>query len=356
MAHDIFLSYSHKDKAAADAVCHALEAARIRVWMAPRDVIPGAEWGESIIRAIGAARAVVLVFSGHSNGSRQVRLEIERAINRELPIIPFRIENVAPSAALELFISSSHWLDAYAPPFDPHLESLTQAVMRLLAKPAAHEAALIEGEHRRHDQAEAGVAHSALEERLRKAETARETAESSLREARFDAAIRAEDEEQRRKGVEAAQATGTEAAPRSLDGTPEEAAGDPRKARWEQPETQVPPPPARGFSIWPALLLIIAALGGLAYLLARYPSQSTKQVTIAPTAAPAPPAIPTPAAPSTSAPDKSLSTDAAAMQERQKQCGLEWNANKEEIRKTNSKMRWPQYWSECNKRLKSEGQ
>ena len=34
MAHDVFLSYSNKDKAAADAVCHALEQNRIRVWMA----------------------------------------------------------------------------------------------------------------------------------------------------------------------------------------------------------------------------------------------------------------------------------------------------------------------------------
>ncbi len=34
MAHDVFLSYSSKDKAVADAVCHALESDGVRVWMA----------------------------------------------------------------------------------------------------------------------------------------------------------------------------------------------------------------------------------------------------------------------------------------------------------------------------------
>ena len=39
MAHDVFVSYSHHDKAQADAVCATLEAKGIRCWIAPRDVI-----------------------------------------------------------------------------------------------------------------------------------------------------------------------------------------------------------------------------------------------------------------------------------------------------------------------------
>jgi hypothetical protein len=38
LAHDVLISYSVTDKGAADAVCHRLEAARIRCWIAPRDV------------------------------------------------------------------------------------------------------------------------------------------------------------------------------------------------------------------------------------------------------------------------------------------------------------------------------
>ena len=52
MGWDVFLSYSSKDKPVADAACHALESAGIRCWIAPRDIVPGAEWGASIVKAI----------------------------------------------------------------------------------------------------------------------------------------------------------------------------------------------------------------------------------------------------------------------------------------------------------------
>jgi hypothetical protein len=35
MLHGVFISYSNKDKAVADAVCHALEDRKIRCWIAP---------------------------------------------------------------------------------------------------------------------------------------------------------------------------------------------------------------------------------------------------------------------------------------------------------------------------------
>ena len=63
MAHDVFLSYSEKDKVAANAACAFLERAGIRVWIAPRDLVPGAGWAESIVGAIVSARVMVLIFS-----------------------------------------------------------------------------------------------------------------------------------------------------------------------------------------------------------------------------------------------------------------------------------------------------
>ncbi|MFP4660789.1 MAG: TIR domain-containing protein [Halanaerobiales bacterium] len=38
MAHDVFISYSTRDKHVADAVCNALEYNKIRCWIAPRDI------------------------------------------------------------------------------------------------------------------------------------------------------------------------------------------------------------------------------------------------------------------------------------------------------------------------------
>jgi hypothetical protein len=43
-----------------------------------------------------------------------------------------------------------------------------------------------------------------------------------------------------------------------------------------------------------------------------------------------------------------------AARERQKKCGAEWKAAKA-AGKIAKGMKWPQYWSACNKRLKSGG-
>jgi hypothetical protein len=71
---------------------------------------------------------MVLVFSSHANASPQIRREVERAVNAETVLIPFRIEDVAPAEALEFFLGTPHWLDALTPPLEAHLERLTAAV------------------------------------------------------------------------------------------------------------------------------------------------------------------------------------------------------------------------------------
>jgi len=132
MAHDVFLSYSDKDKTVADAVRRALEQNRIRVWMAPRDVIPGAAWAETIMRAIKGAKVMVLLLSGSANESMTVRNEVKRAVDYNVAILPVRIENVAPHGSLELHIGSRRWLDVITQPFEQQLERLARAVKQLL--------------------------------------------------------------------------------------------------------------------------------------------------------------------------------------------------------------------------------
>ena len=141
--HDVFISYSHQNKTQADAVCAILERDGLRCWIAPRDVQPGVEWATSIVRGINGASVFVLLFSSFANESGQVSREVERAANRRLPIIPFRIEDVEPSETLEFFISSPHWMDAIDPPFEAHIKRLSIAVRQLieLAKPPAERSA-----------------------------------------------------------------------------------------------------------------------------------------------------------------------------------------------------------------------
>src|SRR5574337_1469090 len=135
MAHDVFLSYTSKDKAAAEAVCAALEGRGVAVWMAPRDIPPGASWAGSIVEAIDGARAIVLVFSSAANESGQIEREVQRALDKNLRIIPFRIEDVKPKEALAYCIGAVQWLDAFAPPIEPHYEALAKVVRRTVTGP-----------------------------------------------------------------------------------------------------------------------------------------------------------------------------------------------------------------------------
>jgi hypothetical protein len=133
MAHDVFISHSAKDKTIADAVCATLESEGIRCWIAPRDVMPGREFGKCIIEAIKQSRIMVLVFTANANDSAPVRKEVERAVNHGVVILPFRVENVIPDEALEFFIGNVHWLDALSAPLEAHLNHLAKAIKVLLA-------------------------------------------------------------------------------------------------------------------------------------------------------------------------------------------------------------------------------
>ena len=132
MPHDVFISYSSHDKPVADAMCAALEAQKIRCWIAPRDVLAGTEYAEAIVNAIETCRVVVLVFSGHADRSPHIHRELDRALNKNKIIVPFRVENVLPSKALEFVLGNTHWLDALTPPMETHINVLVTTVRRLL--------------------------------------------------------------------------------------------------------------------------------------------------------------------------------------------------------------------------------
>jgi TIR domain len=136
MAHEAFVSYSTADKPVADAVCATLERHGVRCWIAPRDILPGLDWGAAIVDAIGASKVMVLVFSAAANKSPQIKREVERAVHKGVAIIPLRIEDVPLGKTLEYFISSSHWLDAYTPSVEAHLDRLAETVKLLLARPS----------------------------------------------------------------------------------------------------------------------------------------------------------------------------------------------------------------------------
>src|SRR5439155_5554639 len=213
MAHDVFISYSLKDKQIADAACVVLETNGIRCWIAPRDIVPG-----SIMEAIRGSGAMVLIFSANANTSAQIKREVERAINKGIPVIPFRIQDVAPSATLEYFISTPNWLDAFTPPMEPHLAYLAEVARQIVGGSNVSPAEVAEREPR--EKAEMETTTLAEEERkaaklaklkLADEKKATEAAKvARLVKERRKAEQEARLEEERRRAAEAALSTGVE--------------------------------------------------------------------------------------------------------------------------------------------------
>lgn len=132
MAHDTFISYSKRDKATADAVCHALEADGIRCWIAPRDLRAGLTWKQGLVEAIRETRMMVLIFSSQANSSAQVQREVDIAFESKHPILPFRIEDVEMNDDLYYCVAARHWLDALTDPKDEQIKELVASVRALV--------------------------------------------------------------------------------------------------------------------------------------------------------------------------------------------------------------------------------
>lgn len=132
MPHDVFISHSSKDKVAADGLCAALENARIRCWIAPRDVLPGRAFSGQIKRAIEDCRVMVLIFSSNSNNSEEVLREVQLAARTRRHIINFRIEDILICDDLDYYLTVPHWLDALTVPHELHYQQLVHSVRALL--------------------------------------------------------------------------------------------------------------------------------------------------------------------------------------------------------------------------------
>src|SRR5687768_2636482 len=130
-----FISFASENREKAEAICASLERRGFVCWIAPRDVLAGREYADEIIGGIERSASVVLVLSEAANASVFVDREIERAFSKQKPIFPVRIEEVTPSPSLELFISGTHWLDAWEGDWDEHMARLARDLGGPAGKP-----------------------------------------------------------------------------------------------------------------------------------------------------------------------------------------------------------------------------
>ena len=124
-----FISYAKPDFEQAQEIAEKLEEHGFKCWIAPRDVRPGRAYGDEIIRGIERAQAFILVLSSASNASGFVSREIERAVSKNKHIFTVRLEDVQPAPALELFVSSTQWIDAFKGRLGPHIDRLAQQLV-----------------------------------------------------------------------------------------------------------------------------------------------------------------------------------------------------------------------------------
>jgi hypothetical protein len=143
MAHDVFISYSSKDKTIANAICANLESVGIRCWIAPRDIGPGEDWPAAIARAITTSQVMVMVFSSDSNNSDQVYREIFLAASNKVVIIPFKIEDVELEARKQYILAGTHWLDAMNPPTQGQIDELITRVKGFIENSISNKPAIV---------------------------------------------------------------------------------------------------------------------------------------------------------------------------------------------------------------------
>jgi PQQ-dependent catabolism-associated CXXCW motif protein len=125
----IIITYSSKDKQVAETVCDALERRGLVCWISCRDVRPGQNYQEQIVRTIRAVRVMVLVFTANANNSNEIKKELALASQSNLVVIPVRIEDVAPNEAFAYEFATRQWIDL----FDDWESSITRLIEQIVS-------------------------------------------------------------------------------------------------------------------------------------------------------------------------------------------------------------------------------
>lgn len=126
----VFVSYATEDRKHALSICKKIESRGASCWISTRDVAPGENYQEAIVRSIRHAQAMVLVFSEAANKSDEIKKELSLASRFRIPVITLRIENVEPSDAFAYELSTRQWIDALDG-WDEAIDSLVNRIEEL---------------------------------------------------------------------------------------------------------------------------------------------------------------------------------------------------------------------------------
>lgn len=127
----IFISHSHRDKAAVERIAERLKADGHDVWIDSQRLLPGDNILQKIEQGLAAADALIVVVSANSFRSQWVQHEFsaiafQQISTREQRVIPVRIDQ----SEVPSYLASRLYIDL-SEDFDAGLETLSAALLRI---------------------------------------------------------------------------------------------------------------------------------------------------------------------------------------------------------------------------------
>lgn len=105
MKHQIFISYSRKDKVSVDSVKAILDKHQIPYWIDKEGIFSGENYKEVIVDAIDVAKVVIFMSSANSNASINVIRELGYAVQQRKTIIPVLLDDAPYAKSIRLDIA-----------------------------------------------------------------------------------------------------------------------------------------------------------------------------------------------------------------------------------------------------------
>jgi hypothetical protein len=124
---DVFLSYCRADRELAERFVETAKAHGLSVWF-DENIEGGRDWREVIVTALSSAKALVILFSDHSNASTQLIKELAVADSMRKLVIPVLVSDCEPSGPYLYELASRNWIRIHPDP-ETRLASLVGALM-----------------------------------------------------------------------------------------------------------------------------------------------------------------------------------------------------------------------------------
>ncbi|MEO0600660.1 MAG: TIR domain-containing protein [Myxococcota bacterium] len=113
---DAFISYASVNQPTALEICNHLEVAGRTCWIAPRDIRPGADYRQEILRGLTDATVLLLVYSKEAAASPHVVREVSLADEEGKTVVPVRIDDTPETGPLRYVLHGKHWVDFHHGP------------------------------------------------------------------------------------------------------------------------------------------------------------------------------------------------------------------------------------------------